>query len=106
MQGMNAHLAVRTGEKMVAMGSQPKGAAGVDSDRELMLEDARSIRKGLLRMARLAQDAAEALDARIESEDLNGMAETVEVHEVLERLQALSIEVSEELDAYQTRYGG
>ena len=43
MQGMNAHLAVRTGEKMVAMGSQPKGGAGVDSDRELMLEDARSI---------------------------------------------------------------
>ena len=47
MQGMNAHLAVRTVEKMVAMGSQPKGGAGVDSDRELMLEDARSISQGL-----------------------------------------------------------
>ena len=55
MQGMNVHLAVRTGEKMVAMGSQPKGGAGVDSDRELMLEDARSISQGLWRMVRLAQ---------------------------------------------------
>jgi hypothetical protein len=55
MQGMNAHLAVRTGEKMVAMGSQLKGGAGVDSDRELMLEDARSISQGLWRMVRLAQ---------------------------------------------------
>jgi hypothetical protein len=32
------------------------------------------------------------------------MTEAVEVREVLERLQALSIEVSEELDAYQQRY--
>ena len=59
MQGMNAHLAVRTGEKIVAMGSQPKGGEGVDSDRELMPEDARSISQGLWRMVRLAQDAAE-----------------------------------------------
>ena len=55
MQGMNAHLAVRTSEKMVAMGSQPKGGEGVDSDRELMPEDARSISQGLWRMVRLAQ---------------------------------------------------
>lgn len=47
MQGMYAHLAVRTGEKLVAMGSQPEEGAGVDSDRELMLEDARSISQGL-----------------------------------------------------------
>jgi hypothetical protein len=55
MQGINAHLAIRTGEKMVAMGSLPKGGAGVDSERELMLEDARSISQGLWRMVRLAQ---------------------------------------------------
>ncbi len=53
MQGMNAHVVVRTGEKMVAMGSQPKGGAGVDSDRELMPEGARSISQGLWRMVRL-----------------------------------------------------
>ena len=50
---MNAHLAVRTGERMVAMGSQSKGGDSVDSERELMLEEARSISEGLWRMARL-----------------------------------------------------
>ena len=41
----------------------------MDSDRELMLEDARSISQGLWRIAQLAQDAAESLDEKIE-EDL------------------------------------
>ena len=100
MQGINAHLAIRTGEKMVAMGSLPKGGAGVDSDRELMLEDARSTSQGLWRMVRLAQDAAESLDGRIE-EDQNGIEEPVEVRAALARLQALSVEISEELAAYQ-----
>jgi hypothetical protein len=76
----------------------------VQPDPDLMLEDARSISEGLWCMTRLAQDAAESLDSRIEQEDLNGMAEAVEVREALERLQALSLEVSEELDAYQNRY--
>ena len=76
----------------------------MDSERELMLEDARSISQGMWRIAQLAQDAAEALDARIEDEDLAGMAEAIEVREALERLQALSIEVSEELDTYQNRH--
>jgi hypothetical protein len=55
-------------------------------------------------MARLAQDAAEALDARIEGEDLDGLAEAIEVREALERVQNLSLDVSEELDAYQGRH--
>ena len=76
----------------------------MDSERELMLEDACSISQGLWRIAQLAQDAAESLDARIEDEDLTGMVEAVEVRGALERLQALSIEVSEELDAYQQRH--
>jgi hypothetical protein len=76
----------------------------VETERELMLEDARSISEGLYRMARLAQAAAEALDSRIGDEDLDGLAEAVEVREALERLQALSVEVREELDAYQNRY--
>jgi hypothetical protein len=39
-----------------------------------MLEDARSIRDGLWRIAQLAQDAAETPDARIQEEDLDGRA--------------------------------
>jgi hypothetical protein len=77
----------------------------VDSDRELMLEDARSISERLWGTAQLAQEAAESLDTKIEDEDLDGMEESVEVREALECLQDLSIEVSEELDAYQNRHG-
>jgi len=69
-----------------------------------MLEDACSIRERLWRMAQLTQDAAETLATRIEDEDLDGRAEVVEVREALERLQVLSLGVSEELDAYQQRY--
>jgi hypothetical protein len=76
----------------------------VEPNPERILEDARSIREGLWRMGRLAQNAAESLDARIEDEDLDGRMEAVEVRETLERLQAISIEVSEELDAYQNRH--
>ena len=78
----------------------------VEADRKLILEDARSIQEGLWRIARYAQDAAESLSARIEDEDLYGMAEAVEVRETLERLQTLSLVVSEEIDAYQERHGG
>jgi hypothetical protein len=46
------------------------------------------------------EDAAESLDGRIE-EDLSGIEEAVEVRAALARLQALSVEISEELDAYQ-----
>jgi hypothetical protein len=83
----------------------PTGGEGVESERELMLEDARSTSQGLRRIALLAQYAAEVLDSRIEDENLDGLAEAIEVREVLERLQALSPEVSEELDAYQDRHG-
>lgn len=68
------------------------------------MEDARSTREGLWRMARYAQDATESLDSRIEDEILDGLAEAGEVREALERLQALSLEVSEELGAYQQRH--
>ncbi len=56
------------------------------------------------RMVRYASDATEALDARIEDEDLDGRTEAVEVREALERVQNLSLEVSEELDAYQDQH--
>jgi hypothetical protein len=75
----------------------------MEAEPERILEEARSIREGLRHIARYAQDAGEKLGARIEDEDLNGMAEAVEVREALQRLHALSLEVSEELDAYQER---
>jgi hypothetical protein len=50
---------------------------------------------------RIPKDAADSLDTRIDDEGMNGMAETAQVREALERMQALSPEVSEELDAYQ-----
>jgi hypothetical protein len=100
---MNARLAVRFGEKMPTT-RRHEGGEGVESDRELMLEDARSISAGLWRMVEFAQDAAESLDARIEDEDLDGKAKAVEVREALERVQNLSLEISEELDAYQDRH--
>ena len=75
----------------------------MEADHELILEDARSIRDAMWRMAQLAQDAAEVLDVRIEDENLDGLTEAVEVREALERLQALSFEVCEELDSYQRR---
>jgi hypothetical protein len=101
----NVHLAIRFGEKLPATTSH-EGGEGVESrGRELILEDAGSLREGLWRMARLAQQAAEALDSRIEDGELDGETESAEIREALERVQTISLEVSEELDAYQNRHG-
>ena len=53
---------------------------------ELLLEDARSISGRLWRMIWLAQEAAEALDSRIENGNLDGLVEAVEVRKALERM--------------------
>jgi hypothetical protein len=58
----------------------------VESEREFILEDARSISEGLWRITRLVQSAADALDGWIEDEDLDGLSEAAEVREVLERM--------------------
>lgn len=84
----------------------PKRKEGEAADREPRLEDARSIRDAMWRIARYAQDAAETLEARIEAETLDGRAEAAELREGLERVQTISHEVSEELDAYQNKHGG
>jgi hypothetical protein len=55
-------------------------------------------------MARYAQDAAETLEARIATETLDGQTEAEELREMLERVQALSLEISEEIDAYQGKH--
>jgi hypothetical protein len=75
----------------------------VQPDAEL-LADARLIREAMRRMVRYASNATEKLDERIEADTLNGATEAVELREALERVQALSLEISEELDVYQQRY--
>jgi hypothetical protein len=75
----------------------------VQPDPEL-LQDVRSLREGLWRMAQDAHEALQVMDRRIEAEDLDGEAEAGELRRALERMQSLSLELSEELDAYQQRY--
>ena len=76
----------------------------MESDRELILEDAASLRVAMRRMVRYASEATERLDRRIEDGTLDGRTEAQELRVALERLQALGLEVSEELDAYQRRH--
>jgi hypothetical protein len=47
---------------------------------------------------------AEALDARVEEENLDSQVEGEELREALEWVQSLSLEVREELDAYQQKH--
>jgi hypothetical protein len=63
----------------------------MESDHELMLEDARSIREELWRMARYAQDAAELADYRIGAKALDEATEAAELCETLEQVQNLSL---------------
>jgi len=83
---------------------EPTKEESVEAEPELILEDATSIRDGMRRLVRYASDATEALDARIEDENLDGRTEAAELREALERVQNLSLEISEEVDAYQDRH--
>jgi hypothetical protein len=68
------------------------------------LEDLSSIRDAMRQISQEAAVAVEVLDSRIEEERLDGRTEAVEVRTILELIQSLSLEVSEELDAYQGRH--
>lgn len=70
------------------------------------LEDISSIRDGMIRMSQTALLAVGLIDAKIENEDLDGESEATETRTILEQVQNLSLEISEELDAYQERYSG
>jgi hypothetical protein len=83
---------------------EPTKEESVEAEPELILEDATSLREAMRRMLAYVSDATEALEARIEDEDLDGRTEAEELREALERVQKLSFEVSEELDAYQDRH--
>jgi hypothetical protein len=68
------------------------------------LEDISSIRDALRQISLEAQAVVEFLDVRIEDEHLDGSTEAEDVRSVLELIQSLTLEASEELDAYQKRY--
>lgn len=68
------------------------------------LEDLSSIRDAMRQISQEAAVAVEVLDSRIEEERLDGRTEAVEVRSILELIQSLTLEVSEQLDAYQGRH--
>ncbi len=68
------------------------------------LEDLSSIRDAMRQISQEAQAVVDLLDIRIENEHLDGRTEAEDVRSVLELIQSLALEVSEELDAYQQRY--
>ena len=68
------------------------------------LEDISSIRDAMRQISQEASVAVDLLDAKIEDERLDGRTEAEEVRLILDLIQNLSLEISEELDAYQERY--
>jgi hypothetical protein len=68
------------------------------------LEDISSIRDAMRQIGQEAEAIVELLDMRMENEHLDGRTEAEDVRSVLEIIQNLSLEVSEELDAYQERH--
>ena len=70
------------------------------------LEDISSIRDAMRQISQEASVVVDLLDAKIEDERLDGRTEAEEVLTILELIQNLSLETSEELDAYQERHSG
>ena len=70
------------------------------------LEDIVSIRDAMRQISQEAEAIVELLDMRIEEEHLDGRTEAEDVRTVLELIQNLTLEASEELDVYQERYSG
>ena len=68
------------------------------------LEDISSIRDAMRQISLEAQAVVELLDVRIEDEHVDGRAEAEDVRSVLELIQSLTLEASENLDAYQQRH--
>jgi hypothetical protein len=68
------------------------------------LEDIGSIRDALRQISQEAQVAVDLLDAKIEDERLDSRTEAEDVRTILQLIQNLGSEVSEELDAYKERH--
>ena len=68
------------------------------------LEDIGSIRDAMRQISQEASVAVDLLDAKIEDERLDGRTEAEDVRTILELIQTLTLETSEQLEAYQNRY--
>ena len=68
------------------------------------LEDISRIRDAMRQISQEASVAVDLLDAKIEDERLDGRTEAVDIRTILELIQALTREASEQLDAYQGRH--
>jgi hypothetical protein len=67
------------------------------------LEDISSIRDAMRQISLEAQAVVELLDVRLEDDHLDGSTEAEDVRSVLELIQSLTLEASEDLDAYRKR---
>jgi hypothetical protein len=70
------------------------------------LESIISIRDAMRQISQEADAVVELLDARIEGEYIDGITEAQDVRSVLELIQSLTLEVSEQLDTYRERHAG
>jgi hypothetical protein len=70
------------------------------------LEDISSIRDAMRQISQEASVAVDLLDAKVEDGLLDGKTEAGDVRAILELIQSLTLEVSEDLDSYQQRYSG
>ena len=68
------------------------------------LEDISSIRDAMRQISQEAAVAVDLLDAKVEDGLLDGKTDAGDVRAILELIQSLTLEVSEELDAYQQRH--
>jgi len=68
------------------------------------LEDIGSIRDAMQQISQEASVTVDLLDAKIEDERLDGRTEAEDVRTILELIHTLTLEVSEQLDAYQERH--
>jgi ferric-dicitrate binding protein FerR (iron transport regulator) len=66
--------------------------------------DITSIRDAMRQISQEAEAVVELLDMRIEDEHLDGTTEAEDVRSVLEVIQTLTLEISEDIDAYQQRH--
>jgi hypothetical protein len=70
------------------------------------LEDISSIRDAMRQISQEASVAVDLLDAKVEDGRLDGRTEAGDVRAILELIQSLTLEVSEDLDSYQEGYSG
>jgi hypothetical protein len=68
------------------------------------LEDISSIRDAMRQISQEASVAVDLLDEKVEDGLLDGTTEAGDVRTILELIQNLILEASEQLDAYQQRH--